>query len=174
MKIYNTLTKTVEEFFPAHQDHVNMYSCGPTVYNYAHIGNLRPSVMADVLFRTLKLGGFKPHWVMNITDIDDKTIRGALAEYGEKVNPQNLYAWTEKYLQAFLADLKAVGVNTKEMEIIRVTDKMPEIQTFILDFGHFIGHPNGRSGSSGALMNPLRTRSMFRISVKRIHRGLRS
>jgi cysteinyl-tRNA synthetase len=133
MKIYNTLTKTVEEFFPAHQDHVNMYSCGPTVYNYAHIGNLRSFVMADVLFRTLKLGGFKPHWVMNITDIDDKTIRGALAEYGEKVNPQNLYAWTEKYLQAFLADLKAVGVNTKAMEIIRVTDKMPEIQTFILE-----------------------------------------
>ncbi len=133
LKLYNTLTKKVEEFIPFHKDHTNMYSCGPTVYNYAHIGNLRSFIMADVLYRTLKLQKFNPRWVMNITDIDDKTIKGALAEYGPNAGVKDLYNWTEQYLKGFKEDLQAVNVIVGEIEMIRVTDKMPEIQAFVIE-----------------------------------------
>lgn len=133
MKLYNTLSKQVEEFKPAYADHVNMYSCGPTVYNYAHIGNLRSFIMADLLYRTLKFDNFKVNWVMNITDIDDKTIKGTIAEFGQLATVQDLYNFTEKYLQIFKNDLKEVGVLVNEINIIRVTDKMKEIQDFILE-----------------------------------------
>jgi cysteinyl-tRNA synthetase len=133
MKLYNTLTKQVEEFKPVYQDHVNMYSCGPTVYNYAHIGNLRSFIMADLLYRTLKFDGFKVNWVMNITDIDDKTIKGTISECGNNASVKDLYDFTEKYLQIFINDLKSVNVLVDEIKIIRVTDKMKEIQEFILE-----------------------------------------
>lgn len=132
MKLYNTLSKTIEEFKPTYTDHVNMYSCGPTVYNYAHIGNLRSFVMADLLFRTLKFEGHKVNWVMNITDIDDKTIKGTLEEFGAQATVKDLYNFTEKYLNIFLDDLKQVNVSVDQIKIIRVTDKIKEIQEFIL------------------------------------------
>ena len=69
LKFYNTLTRAKEEFTPIDKDEVRMYTCGPTVYNYAHIGNLRAYVFADILHRTLMYGGFKVKQVMNITDI---------------------------------------------------------------------------------------------------------
>lgn len=131
LKLYNTLTKQVEEI--EKKDHLNLYTCGPTVYNYAHIGNLRAFIMADLLYRTLKYEDYKPHWVMNITDIDDKTIKGTLAEFGANATVKDLHTFTEKYLQIFKQDLKEVNVLVDEIEMIRVTDKMPEIQQFIVD-----------------------------------------
>jgi cysteinyl-tRNA synthetase len=130
LKLYNTLTKKVEEI--EKKDHLNLYTCGPTVYNYAHIGNLRAFIMADLLYRTLKYEQYNPRWVMNITDIDDKTIKGTIAEYGANATVKDLYSFTEKYLQIFKDDLKEVNVLVDEIEMIRVTDKMPEIQKFIL------------------------------------------
>ncbi len=130
LKLYNTLTKEIEEI--SKKDHLNLYTCGPTVYNFAHIGNLRAFIMADLLYRTLKYEGYNPHWVMNITDIDDKTIKGSLQEFGKDAGVTDLFNFTEKYLKAFKEDLKAVNVSVGEIEMIRVTDKMSEIQDFIL------------------------------------------
>lgn len=130
MKLYNTLTKTLEEI--EKKDHTNMYSCGPTVYNYAHIGNLRSFIMADLLYRTLKLDGYNPKWVMNITDIDDKTIKGTVEKYGKDAGVKELYEFTELYLQEFLKDLKAVNILVDEIQFIRVTDVMSQIQEFII------------------------------------------
>jgi len=63
---------------------VNLYTCGPTVYNYAHIGNLRSYVCADLLYRSLKFNGDQVRWIMNITDVDDKTIKNTIEEFGGK------------------------------------------------------------------------------------------
>ena len=87
MQLYNSLTRKVEEFVPQNKDIVKIYTCGPTVYNYAHIGNLRSYLMEDLLVRTLKYNGYNVKRVMNITDVghlsddgdngDDKMLKGA-------------------------------------------------------------------------------------------------
>lgn len=131
LRIFDTLQKdqaTLEFAGPQ----VNFYSCGPTVYSYAHIGNLRSFIMADILVRTLKANGQAVRWVMNITDIDDKTIRGCLAEFGSEATIKTLKTYTTKFTERFIADLRAVGVNTEWIEFINVTDVIPEIQAFIL------------------------------------------
>jgi cysteinyl-tRNA synthetase len=131
LKLYNTLTKIIEEV--PKKDHLNLYTCGPTVYNYAHIGNLRSYIMADLLYRTLKFDGYKPKWVMNITDIDDKTIKGAIAKFGKDATVENLREYTKFYLDEFLKDLGEVNVLKDEITFIRVTDVIPQIQQFIVD-----------------------------------------
>ena len=75
MKVYNTLTRKKEVFKPLEGKKVGMYSCGPTVYNYAHIGNLRTYIFNDLLKRSLEFCDFKVNHIMNITDVDDKTIK---------------------------------------------------------------------------------------------------
>ena len=75
MRIYNTLNRRVEELEPIEPGHVRLYTCGPTVYDYAHIGNFRAYVWEDLLRRSLKLAGFRVTQVMNITDIEDKIIK---------------------------------------------------------------------------------------------------
>src|SRR6185436_14068477 len=104
MKLFNTETRTKEELIPSEDLHFRMYTCGPTVYNYAHIGNFRTYVFEDLLRRTLKFFGYKVTQVMNITDIDDKTIRGALAE---KVS---LKTFTDRYTKAFFDDLQTLKI----------------------------------------------------------------
>lgn len=134
LKIFDTLKKDVVplEFSEEDNKPVNFYSCGPTVYGFAHIGNLRSFIMADVLYRTLKANGKKVKWVMNITDIDDKTIRGCLAEHGNEASVQTLKTYTARFTEKFIADLRAVGVNTEQIEFINVTDVIPQVQEFIL------------------------------------------
>lgn len=131
LKLYNTLSKQIEQI--PKKDHLNLYTCGPTVYNYAHIGNLRAFIMADLLYRTLKYDGYNPNWVMNITDIDDKTIKGAIDKYGKDAGIQELKKFTEEYYQTFLKDLAEVNVLADEIKFIRVTDVIPQIQDFIAD-----------------------------------------
>ena len=80
MQIYNTLTRKVETLEPIEPGHVKMYTCGPTVYDFAHIGNFRAYVWEDLLRRTLKLLGYKVTQVMNITDVEDKIIKKAIDE----------------------------------------------------------------------------------------------
>jgi cysteinyl-tRNA synthetase len=133
LKLYNTLTKEVEEVKSANGDHLNLYTCGPTVYNYAHIGNLRSFIMADLLYRTLKENGYNPRWVMNITDVDDKTIKGAIEKFGAAATVEHLRQFTEEYYKAFVKDLTAVGVAVEEIRFIKITDVIPQIQEFILD-----------------------------------------
>src|ERR1700749_1338544 len=102
LRLYNTLTQELEEFRPAHDNVVRMYTCGPTVYNYVHIGNLRTFTFQDILRRWLKYRGFKLDHVMNITDVEDKIIRSALQQ------GKGLREYTEVYEKAFLEDAETL------------------------------------------------------------------
>ena len=92
---YNTLTRKKEEFIPIKENEVKLYTCGPTVYNYVHIGNLRTFLFEDILVRYLRFKGYEVHQVMNLTDVDDKTIRNSIKE-GISLNE-----YTDKYKKAF-------------------------------------------------------------------------
>src|SRR5258708_4745454 len=131
LKLYNTLTRQIEEV--PKKDHLNLYTCGPTVYNFAHIGNLRSFIMADLLYRTLKYEGYNPKWVMNVTDIEDKIIKATLDEHGPNASVEDLKKFTDKYFQAFLQDLREVNVSVEEIMFYKVTEVVPQIQEFILE-----------------------------------------
>lgn len=132
LKIFDTLQhKEVELDFQAGQT-VNFYSCGPTVYNYSHIGNLRSFIMNDALVRTLKANGIKVRWVMNITDIEDKIIKSTIAQYGSDATLEKMRTYTQHFTERFLADLRSVGIKTENIEFINATDAIPEIQDFIM------------------------------------------
>lgn len=102
--LYNTETRTKELFEPIEDGYVHLYTCGPTVYNFAHIGNFRAYTFEDLLRRTLEYFGYKVTHVMNLTDIDDKTIRSALAQ---KVS---LAEFTQPYIDAFFEDLHTLNI----------------------------------------------------------------
>jgi cysteinyl-tRNA synthetase len=119
---FNTLSGRVEEFQPLHDNEVRMYACGPTVYDYGHIGNFRTFVFVDLLRRYLKQH-YKLRHVMNITDVDDKIIRNAAAA-GVSINE-----YTRKYTQAFLED--SDSLNIEHPEIVRATDNIKEMARFI-------------------------------------------
>ncbi len=104
LKLYNTLTRKKENFRAIKEKKVGMYTCGPTVYDYAHIGNFRAYIVADLLKRYLEYKGFKVKHVMNITDVDDKTIKRS------KELKISLKKFTEKYTKAFFEDLKKLNI----------------------------------------------------------------
>lgn len=104
LKLYNTLTRKKQEIIPFEKDRITLYTCGPTVYDFAHIGNFRTYVFEDLLKRTLLFFGYKVRHVMNITDVDDKTIKGALRK---KVS---LDEYTSPYIDAFFEDLKILNI----------------------------------------------------------------
>ena len=120
MRIYNTLTRRIEPLEPAEEGHVRLYTCGPTVYDYAHIGNFRTYVWEDLLRRALKLLGFRVTQVMNITDIEDKIIR-KMADTGAGLDEV-----TGPYIQAFFEDLDTLRIERAE-EYPRATDHVPEM-----------------------------------------------
>jgi cysteinyl-tRNA synthetase len=164
IKFYNTLTNATETFQPADTDCVRMYSCGPTVYDFAHIGNFRSFLFADVIRRTLEFFGHKVHHVMNITDVGHMTddanadgggqdkMQAAAARVKEdkksgKVpegavqNPDDPYQIAEYYMNAFLDDAKLLGVKvaSEPDNILRATeniDVMQEMITQLLKNGH--------------------------------------
>jgi cysteinyl-tRNA synthetase len=107
--LYNTLTRKKEIFTPLHDHEVSIYSCGPTVYHFAHIGNFRAYVVADLLKRYLTFKGFKVKHIMNITDVDDKTIKNSQAEH------ISLQKYTEKYTEAFFDDLDTLNIQRAEL-----------------------------------------------------------
>src|SRR5512140_2654092 len=102
LRFYNTLSQLVEELAPARDNTVRMYTCGPTVYDFSHIGNFRTFTFVDILRRTLRLSGFQLDHVMNVTDVDDKIIRNAAAK------GQSLDEYTSIYTKAFLDDCEAL------------------------------------------------------------------
>jgi len=104
MKIYNSMTRQKEEFVPLHENTVNMYSCGPTVYNFFHLGNARPFIIFDQLRRYFEYRGYKVNFVQNFTDIDDKMINKA-NELGITVKELG-----EQYIEEYFKDAKALGI----------------------------------------------------------------
>jgi cysteinyl-tRNA synthetase len=124
LRIFNTMGRRLEEFKPQERGVVRLYTCGPTVYDYAHIGNFRTFVFQDVLRRYLKFKGFQVIQVMNITDVDDKTIRGAQA------NGISLKEYTRKYEQAFFEDLEALRIERAE-HYPRATEHVPQMVELI-------------------------------------------
>jgi len=124
MNLYNTLTRKIEEFRPIEADIVRLYTCGPTVYDSAHIGNLRAYIFADTLTRSLINNGYKVKRVMNITDIDDKTIRGSK---GVKKDFESL---VKKYEDKFWADFEEIN-NLKPEVVTHATDYIEKMVKFI-------------------------------------------
>src|ERR1700736_4344864 len=120
LRFYNTLSQQVEEFAPLRDNTVRMYTCGPTVYNYVHIGNLRTFGFQDILRRWLRQRGYQLDHVMNITDVEDKIIRKAAAA------KQSIYEYTAQYTQAFLDDTAALRYQRPE-RLVKATDHIPEM-----------------------------------------------
>jgi cysteinyl-tRNA synthetase len=129
---FNTLNREIQEFKPADKQEVRLYTCGPTVYNNAHIGNFRAYISADILKRALGFNGYDVNWVMNITDVDDKTIANTIKEFGAAANVDNLKEFTNRYYQSFLADLKKVNIDAKDISFVKVTEKIADIQEYIV------------------------------------------
>ncbi len=124
IQLHNTLSGKVEPFVPLKPGVVHMYTCGPTVYDYAHIGNFRTFVFQDILRRFLKLRGFQLTHVMNLTDVDDRIIANAAAA------GIGIREYTEKYVQAFLADCQALSIETPE-HWIRATENVDSMVALI-------------------------------------------
>ncbi|HUU27191.1 MAG TPA: cysteine--tRNA ligase [archaeon] len=118
--LYNTLTRKKEKFVPLDPPLVRIYCCGPTVYDYPHIGNFRTFVFGDLLRRSLLVNGFRIEQVMNITDVDDRTIEGAATEGKE------LGQYTEPFIKAFFEDLDELRIQRAE-HYPRATEHIPEI-----------------------------------------------
>ena len=117
IRLHNTLSNQTEPFVPQKPGEVSMYTCGPTVYDYAHIGNYRTFVFQDILRRFLKLRGFRLNHVMNLTDVDDRIIANAAAKN------VSIRDYTEKFVQAFFADCKTLSIEAPE-HWIRATDNI--------------------------------------------------
>lgn len=134
MKIYNTLSKKVEEFIPYNEKEVKMYTCGPTVYHYAHIGNLRTYITEDILEKTLNYLGYNVKRVMNITDVghlssdadtgEDKMLKGAKREH------KTVLELAEYYTNCFKEDCKKLNIKWPEI-VVPATSQIPEYIKFI-------------------------------------------
>jgi cysteinyl-tRNA synthetase len=130
MKIYNTLTKQVDELQPL-GGVVSIYSCGPTVYNRAHIGNLSSYIYADLLRRVINSAGYQTKHVMNLTDVDDKTIRQSAEAYPKLEPMAALKQLTDYFARAFFDDMAAVGNDVEAVEYVRATDNIEQIKQHI-------------------------------------------
>ena len=124
MKLYNTLTRTKEEFIPIEEGKVKMYVCGPTVYNYIHIGNARPFIIFDTLRRYLEYRGYDVTFVQNFTDVDDKIIKRG---HEEQISPEEV---ANKYINEYFVDSDGLGIKRASVHP-RVTDNINEIITFV-------------------------------------------
>jgi cysteinyl-tRNA synthetase len=125
IRLYNTLSGKIEDFHPIDSGRVRMYACGPTVYDYGHIGNFRTFIAVDLLYRFLRQSGYDVRYVMNITDVDDKIIRNA-ARDGVTVQQ-----YTAKYTQAFLEDSATLDI--VRPTLVRATEHIQEMAEFIAE-----------------------------------------
>ena len=124
LNFYNTATRRLEPFQPLVPGEARLYTCGPTVYNFAHIGNFRAYVFEDILVRVLAYAGYKVTQVMNLTDVDDKTIKGCRAA------GIPLKDYTKPYIDAFFEDIRTLNI-TPAAKYPAATDHIPEMQALI-------------------------------------------
>jgi cysteinyl-tRNA synthetase len=124
IQLHNTLTNRLEPLIPVHPGEVRIYTCGPTVYAFAHIGNFRTFVFQDILRRFLRSQGYRVLQVMNVTDVDDRIIHAAAAA------GIGIREYTEKYIQAFLEDMDALHLEVPE-EVVRATDHIDDMVALI-------------------------------------------
>jgi len=124
IQLQNTLTGRKEPFVPLHPGEVRIYTCGPTVYDFAHIGNFRTFVFQDVLRRFLRMKGYRVLQVMNLTDVDDRIIHNAAAA------GIGIREYTEKYIRAFLEDTRALNIEQPE-HVVRATDHIDDMVQLI-------------------------------------------
>ena len=139
MKIYNSMTRKKEEFVPVTPGEVKIYSCGPTVYNYFHIGNARPFIIFDTLRRYMEYLGYKVTFVQNFTDIDDKMIK-ASSEQGITVKEL-----ADRFIAEYFTDAKGLGVKPATVHP-KATEHIPEIIDLIsrlIEKGHAYRAENG-------------------------------
>ena len=132
LTLFNTMGRRPKELAPLEEGHVRLYTCGPTVYNVVHIGNLRTFLFEDVLRRHLRARGYRVTQVMNLTDVDDKTIRGAAEAR------VSLRDFTARYAETFFRDIDRLGLQPAE-HYPRATDHIPEMQELtarLLERGH--------------------------------------
>ena len=132
MQIYNSMTRKKEEFKPLHEGKVGIYACGPTVYNYFHIGNARPFITFDVLRRQLEREGYQVTFVQNFTDIDDKMIRRANEE---GITVKEL---ADRFIKEYYVDAKALGIRPATVHP-RATEHISQIIQLVqrlVDNGH--------------------------------------
>lgn len=128
LRFYNSLSQQLEPFTPQDGKTVRMYTCGPTVYHYAHIGNLRTFTFQDILRRWLRASGFALNNVMNITDVEDKIIRTAMAQ------GKTLREYTAQYEEAFLEDMATLRLERPE-RVVRATEHIDEMVDLIQKLG---------------------------------------
>ncbi|MCX5641766.1 MAG: cysteine--tRNA ligase, partial [Candidatus Omnitrophica bacterium] len=124
LQFWNTLKRKKEDFLPLAPDRVGLYTCGPTVYNFAHIGNLRAYIFEDILRRHLEYCGYAVNHIMNITDIDDKTIKGSIE------NGVSLTDYTRRYEKAFFEDRDILRIRPATV-YPRATEHIPEMVAII-------------------------------------------
>src|ERR1035438_2672969 len=124
LRLFNTLTGQIDPLAPSDGEALRMYACGPTVYDYGHIGNFRTFLHVDVLRRFLRQQGMTVDHVMNVTDVDDKIIRNALAA------GKGIKEYTERFEKAFFEDMDALGIERPE-HLPRATEHIPEMVTLI-------------------------------------------
>jgi cysteinyl-tRNA synthetase len=124
IRLYNTLSRQIEDFKPLEGNTVRMYTCGPTVYAFAHIGNFRTFLFQDILRRYLKYAGYELRHVVNLTDVDDNTIRNSQG------SGMPLRDYTDQYIEAFLIDRQLLNLEEPEF-LVRATDCIPEMVTLI-------------------------------------------
>lgn len=129
---YNTINRQQEEFIPIHKNYVGLYTCGPTVYDYAHIGNLRAYVFEDLLRKTLKYLGYNVKQIMNLTDVDDKTIKNS------RNSGKSLEEYTQTYKKAFFEDIDSLNIERAEVypAATEHIDEMIEIIESLLNKGY--------------------------------------
>src|SRR5580658_1084679 len=124
IRLYNTLSNRLEPLQPLHPGEVRIYTCGPTVYDFAHIGNFRTFTFQDILRRFLRSQGYRVLQVMNPTDVDDRIIQNAAAAH------VTIREYTERYVEAFLEDMRALRLEMPE-EIVRATDHIEDMVDLI-------------------------------------------
>ncbi|MEM4397572.1 MAG: cysteine--tRNA ligase [Candidatus Woesearchaeota archaeon] len=167
LKFYNTLTRKKEDFKEINKGQVRIYSCGPTVYNFAHIGNMRSYIFSDILRRYLKFKGYEVIHVMNLTDVDDKTIRDSQKE------GISLKEFTERYTKYFFEDLQTLNIEKVEYypKATETINEMVAISKHLLEKGIAYKSEDGSTYFSVSKFNDYG--KLSKINVENLKQGAR-